>query len=70
MAGLGGSAGLLDQLADASAEFFALPLADKLEIAMERGRAWRGFFPVGAELTSGRPDPEGGPVLRRRAARR
>jgi len=49
--------GLLDQLAGASAEFFALPLADKLEIAMERGgRAWRGFFPVGAELTSGRPD--------------
>jgi isopenicillin N synthase-like dioxygenase len=48
---------LLDRLADASAEFFALPLADKLEIAMERGgRAWRGYFPVGAELTSGQPD--------------
>ena len=48
---------LLDQLADASAEFFALPLADKLEIDMEHGgRAWRGYFPVGAELTSGRPD--------------
>jgi isopenicillin N synthase-like dioxygenase len=48
---------LLEQLAAASAEFFALPLEDKLEIAMERGgRAWRGFFPVGAELTSGRPD--------------
>jgi isopenicillin N synthase-like dioxygenase len=48
---------LLDQLAAASAEFFALPLADKMEISMERGgRAWRGFFPVGAELTSGRPD--------------
>ncbi len=55
--GHGVPAGLLDELADASAEFFALPLADKLEIAMERGgRAWRGFFPVGAELTSGRPD--------------
>jgi isopenicillin N synthase-like dioxygenase len=50
-------AGLVDQLAEASAEFFALPLADKLDIAMARGgRAWRGFFPVGAELTSGRPD--------------
>jgi isopenicillin N synthase-like dioxygenase len=48
---------LMDQLAEASAEFFALPPDDKLEIAMERGgRAWRGFFPVGAELTSGRPD--------------
>jgi isopenicillin N synthase-like dioxygenase len=48
---------LIAELADASAEFFALPLADKLEIAMERGgRAWRGYFPVGGELTSGRPD--------------
>ena len=55
--GHGVPAGLLEELADASAEFFALPLADKLEIAMERGgRAWRGYFPVGAELTSGRPD--------------
>ena len=55
--GHGVPAGLLDELADASTEFFALPPADKLEIAMERGgRAWRGFFPVGAELTSGQPD--------------
>jgi len=55
--GHGVPAGLLDQLADASAEFFELPLADKLEIAMERGGpAWRGYFSVGAELTSGRPD--------------
>jgi isopenicillin N synthase-like dioxygenase len=55
--GHGVPAELLEQLADASAEFFALPLADKMEIAMEHGgRAWRGFFPVGAELTSGRPD--------------
>src|SRR5215813_2713471 len=55
--GHGVPAGLLDQLADASAEFFALPLADKLEIEMARGgRAWRGYFPVGGELTSGRPD--------------
>ena len=55
--GHGVSAELLSQLAEASAEFFALPLADKLEIAMARGgRAWRGYFPVGAELTSGQPD--------------
>ena len=55
--GHGVPAGLLDELAEASAEFFALPAADKLDIAMERGgRAWRGFFPVGAELTSGQPD--------------
>src|SRR5579872_2125982 len=55
--GHGVPAGLLDQLAEASGEFFALPVADKLEIAMARGGpAWRGYFPVGAELTSGRPD--------------
>jgi isopenicillin N synthase-like dioxygenase len=55
--GHGVPAGLLDELAEASAEFFALPSGDKLEIAMERGgRAWRGFFPVGGELTSGQPD--------------
>jgi isopenicillin N synthase-like dioxygenase len=48
---------VLAELADASAEFFALPVAAKLEISMKRGgRAWRGYFPVGAELTSGRPD--------------
>jgi isopenicillin N synthase-like dioxygenase len=59
--GHGVPAGLLGQLAEASAEFFALPSADKREIAMERGgRAWRGFFPVGAELTSGRPDQKEG----------
>ena len=57
LTGHGVPAGLLAELAEASTEFFALPAADKLEIAMERGgRAWRGFFPVGAELTSGQPD--------------
>jgi isopenicillin N synthase-like dioxygenase len=48
---------LLAELAEASAEFFALPVEDKLEISMERGgRAWRGYFPLGGELTSGQPD--------------
>jgi isopenicillin N synthase-like dioxygenase len=55
--GHGVPAELLDRLTVASAEFFALPVAAKMEIAMERGgRAWRGYFPVGDELTSGRPD--------------
>jgi isopenicillin N synthase-like dioxygenase len=41
----------------ASRKFFSLPLEEKMKIAMARGgRAWRGFFPVGGELTSGRPD--------------
>ncbi len=45
------------QLERASAAFFALPLAEKQRISMERGgKAWRGFFPVGGELTSGLPD--------------
>ncbi|MGH3392171.1 MAG: isopenicillin N synthase family dioxygenase [Actinomadura sp.] len=48
---------LLERLSAASRRFFALPLEAKLEIAMAHaGAAWRGFFPVGAELTSGRPD--------------
>jgi len=47
-------AGLVGQLAETSAEFFALPLADKLEIPVEHGgRAWRGYFPVGAEPAAG-----------------
>jgi hypothetical protein len=47
----------LDQLARVSHRFFALPEAEKMQIAMARGgRAWRGFFPVGGELTSGKPD--------------
>src|SRR5580693_8454532 len=51
--GHGVPAELLDELAGASAEFFALPAADKTEIAMARGgRTWRGYFPVGGELTS------------------
>jgi isopenicillin N synthase-like dioxygenase len=48
---------LIDRLDAASRDFFRLPLDAKMGIAMERGgRAWRGFFPVGDELTSGRPD--------------
>src|SRR5262245_33137453 len=41
----------------ASRKFFTLPEPEKMKIAMSRGgRAWRGFFPVGGELTSGKPD--------------
>jgi isopenicillin N synthase-like dioxygenase len=48
---------LQSRLAAACTAFFALPAADKAEIAMARGGpAWRGWFPVGAELTSGQPD--------------
>jgi isopenicillin N synthase-like dioxygenase len=52
---------LQSRLAAACTAFFALPAADKAEIAMARGGpAWRGWFPVGAELTSGQPDQKEG----------
>jgi isopenicillin N synthase-like dioxygenase len=45
------------RLEEVSQQFFAQDLETKLEIAMSRGgRAWRGYFPVGGELTSGKPD--------------
>jgi isopenicillin N synthase-like dioxygenase len=40
-----------------SRQFFAQDIGAKLEISMDRGgRAWRGYFPVGGELTSGKTD--------------
>ena len=40
-----------------SRRFFALPESIKARYAMSLGgRAWRGWFPLGGELTSGRPD--------------
>lgn len=45
------------QLERASRDFFARPLEEKQQVAMARGgRAWRGWFPLGGELTSGAPD--------------
>jgi isopenicillin N synthase-like dioxygenase len=42
-------------------EFFALSDEEKARIAMPRGgRAWRGWFPLGGELTSGLPDRKEG----------
>lgn len=52
-----------------SRAFFALPIQARMAIAMERGgRAWRGYFPVGAELTSGLPDQKQGLYLGRELA--
>jgi isopenicillin N synthase-like dioxygenase len=48
----------------ASRRFFALPVEEKLAIDMARGGpAWRGYFPVGGELTSGKPDLKEGLYL-------
>jgi isopenicillin N synthase-like dioxygenase len=51
------SAELIARLDSLAREFFVLPEDQKMQIAMANGgRAWRGFFPIGAELTSGKPD--------------
>jgi isopenicillin N synthase-like dioxygenase len=49
------------RLKQLSREFFALPLDEKQRVRMDLGgRAWRGYFPVGGELTSGIPDDKEG----------
>ncbi len=59
-----GAEAQLALLADESRRFFALPEAEKAAIAMAQGGpAWRGWFPVGGELTSGRPDLKEGLYL-------
>src|SRR4030095_1735179 len=45
------------RLEDLSRRFFAHDEATKMRWPMALGgRAWRGYFPLGGELTSGRPD--------------
>jgi len=59
--GHGVPAELLGRLDAAARRFFQLPVAEKMEIAMRHGgAAWRGYFPVGGELTAGRPDRKEG----------
>jgi len=48
---------LVAELEAQSRRFFALDEASKLRWSMSLGgRAWRGYFPLGGELTSGLPD--------------
>ncbi len=50
-------AAIQERLEQLSWKFFDLPETTKNEIAMNKGgRAWRGYFPLGGELTSGKPD--------------
>ena len=57
LSGHGVDEGLQLRLEELSREFFAQPVEAKRQIAMARGgKAWRGYFPVGGELTSGQPD--------------
>jgi isopenicillin N synthase-like dioxygenase len=59
--GHGIDASLRARLDDSARRFFALDESEKAEIAMPRGgRAWRGWFPLGGELTSGVPDRKEG----------
>jgi polar amino acid transport system ATP-binding protein len=52
---------LIDALDHAARAFFAGPLEEKQRIAMARGgRAWRGWFALGDELTAGVPDQKEG----------
>lgn len=53
----GVAVGLQEKLEQLSQKFFLQDRDTKMKIAMDLGgRAWRGFFPVGGELTSGVPD--------------
>jgi isopenicillin N synthase-like dioxygenase len=61
---------LLGRLDGLAREFFARPDAEKAAIAMPLGGlAWRGWFPVGGELTSGRPDRKEGLYVGRELGR-
>lgn len=52
---------LQQRLEDLSRQFFAQDHDTKMQIRMALGgRAWRGYFPVGDELTSGQPDQKEG----------
>ncbi|MET0136105.1 MAG: 2-oxoglutarate and iron-dependent oxygenase domain-containing protein [Kibdelosporangium sp.] len=52
---------LQERLEQQSIGFFAQDVRTKMKIRMELGgKAWRGYFPVGRELTSGQPDRKEG----------
>ncbi|MET3418005.1 MULTISPECIES: isopenicillin N synthase family dioxygenase [Variovorax] len=56
-AGHGVDPALVQRLEVLSHRFFELPEETKMQWRMALGgRAWRGYFPLGGELTSGRPD--------------
>jgi isopenicillin N synthase-like dioxygenase len=57
LVGHGLDTALPERLLELARDFFARDDAEKQRIHMSRGgRAWRGYFPVGGELTSGTPD--------------
>ena len=57
VAGHGVDIALMQRLNTLSRQFFSLDEKEKMRWQMALGgRAWRGYFPLGGELTSGRPD--------------
>jgi isopenicillin N synthase-like dioxygenase len=59
--GHGVDEGLQRRLREMSQQFFAQDVDTKMQLRMALGgRAWRGYFRVGDELTSGRPDQKEG----------
>jgi isopenicillin N synthase-like dioxygenase len=59
--GHGVDEGLQRRLRELSRQFFAQDVDTKMQLRMALGgRAWRGYFRVGDELTSGRPDQKEG----------
>ncbi|MGO9874001.1 MAG: isopenicillin N synthase family dioxygenase [Acidimicrobiia bacterium] len=59
--GHGVSTELQTRVEELAREFFAMAEHDKSDIAMRHGgRAWRGWFPLDGELTSGVPDNKEG----------
>lgn len=61
VSGHGVDPALREALESSTREFFALSRAEKSKIAMEHGgRAWRGWFGLGDELTSGVADAKEG----------
>jgi isopenicillin N synthase-like dioxygenase len=52
---------LMDDMQAVAKKFFNQPSETKSKVSMKLGgKAWRGWFPVGDELTSGRPDQKEG----------
>lgn len=61
LVGHGISPELMERLERLSQEFFDHSVEQKMSLRMDLGgRAWRGYFRVGEELTSGRPDQKEG----------
>jgi len=66
LTGHGVTSEVVTDLTDNAMQFFSLPEENKKVISMPMGGlAWRGWFPMGGELTSGRPDRKEGLYLGR-----